>query len=364
MTLIALTVNQGYPVLMADILLSSTEGSGMAVPTYVDGTDELFTNVDKKPIGLNQKLYVINDRLAVALGGRLDQMHTFLNRIQVLYSDVNFDDNDLDDFITSFGNDEGDKLLAIVIRSNMKGNGIPNFHVRTVGDIYVADTERFDKVFAGGSGVSSFVKFVNSVSAMRSDITNEDIFLSSNLSAIGYFLSSEMLDGNTLTNLWGAGFEMIIFEDGKFVKLKEYTVVVMWCEFGKKIEFNAGPVRTMLFNYEDDALVIRAIYNDKERVFAIPKINDERQAIKAKLDDPKHEILLIPYLFHDVDSDGHIYHSVSVFPKNVNKQGESPIVFFRDERGKLLMSTDAAHDKQFFETSMELLRVRCKMGPL
>jgi hypothetical protein len=111
-------------------------------------------------------------------------------------------------------------------------------------------------------------------------------------------------------------------------------------------------------------LIIRAIYKDKERVFAIPKINDDRQTIRAKLNDPKHEILLVPYLFRDVDSDGNVYHSINVFPKNVNKRGESPIVFFRDEGGKLLMSTDGEYDKEFYETSMEMLRTRYDMGPL
>lgn len=360
MTLIALTVNQGYPVLMADILLSSTEGSGMAVPTYVDGTEELFSNKERKPIGLRQKLYVINDRLAVALGGRFDQMYTFLNRIQEFYGRVNFDDNDLDDFITAFEKDEGKELLAIVIRSIKNANGIPNFHVRTMGSISIADTEVFDRVFAGGSGVSSLMKFVNSTTSMRTDIQTTDRFLTSNLSAIGYFLSTEMLDGKSLANLWGAGFEMIIFEDGKFVKLKEYTIVVMWCEFGKKIEFNAAPVRTMFFSYHDEVLMIHAIYKDKEQIFEIPKVNDDRQRGNAKVKDPKHEVLVIPYLYHDVDSDGHVFHSVSVFPRNVNRKGESPIVFFTDSRGKHIMSTDRQHDKDFFETSIAMLRERFK----
>jgi hypothetical protein len=354
MTLIALTVNHGYPVLMADILLSSKEGSGMALPTYVNGTADLFFEMEKKPIGLTQKLYVINDRLALALGGRLDKMRTFLNRIQVLYGDVNFDDNDLDEFVTEFENDSGDDLFAIVIlrRRSIKDNV---FYVRPVGSISMKDSKMFDRTFAGGSGADSFLRYVNSTSAMHTDITNTDRFLSSNLSVIGYFLGLEMLTGNSLTNLWGAGFEMIIFEEGKFVKLKEYTLVVVWCEFGTKIEFNSAPVLTLLFNYEDNALVIRAIDKEKEQFFATPEINDGRESINAKLNDPKHEILIVRYLYHDVDNRD-VYHSVTVLPRNENEQGKSPVVFSRDERGKLLMYTDPKYDRQVFETSIEELR--------
>jgi hypothetical protein len=356
MTLIALTINQGYPVLMADILLSSTEGVGIPVPTFIDGTDKLFMNADKKPVALTQKLYVINDRLALALGGRLDQMRTFLNRIQRLYGDAKFDNRDLDDFITNYPDEESNSLLAIIVRGDLAKDGVLDFNVRTIGSIYLTDTEKFDSVFAGGSGVSSFMKVVTSSSPLRSDIDDTDRFLASNLAAIGYFLSSEILDGKTLAGLWGAGFEMIIVEDGRFRKLKEYTVVVMWCEFGKEIEFNSAPIRTMLFSYQENSMIVQAIYNDKQQSFAIPQINDDGKSIEVKLSNPKHETLLIAYLYNDVDSDGHVYHSISVFPKNKNTTEGSPIVFSRDKSGRLRMSVDKKHDRDFFERSMELLK--------
>ncbi len=340
---------------MADILLTSAYGSGIPLPTFIDGTDELFSNTQKKPVALTQKLYVVNDRLAIALGGRLDQMRTFLNRIQALYMDVNFVNSDLDDFITDYPDDESNNLLAIIVRGDLAKDGVFDFYVRTIGDIYLADTDNFDRVFAGGSGVSSFMKVVTSSSPLRSDIDDTDRFLASNLAAIGYFLSSEILTGKALANLWGAGFEMITVEGGKFRKLKEYTVVVMWCEFGKNIEFNSAPIRTMLFSYDDETLMVQAIYKDKERTFAIPQINDDRISTNPKLNDPKHETLLIAYLYNDIDSDGHVYHSISVFPRNKNTIEGSPIVFSKDGSGSR-MTVDKKHDREFFKRSMEMLR--------
>lgn len=353
MTLIALTVNQGYPVMMADILLSSIEGSGMSLPTFVDGSEHLFIDQEDKPIILNQKLYVINDRLCVSLGGRADRMFTVLNKLQTFFSDVNFNDAELDASITEWDNEYGKELIAIILRCIRKDDDQHQFFVRTIGNIKPIESKTFGAVFAAGSGAEVFKQFLTGKHEVHSDIENSDIFLANNLSVIGYFLSKEILDGKTLKDLWGAGFEMIIYEDNKFVKLREYTLVVLMARFGKNHPFECFPVRTMFFSYEDDVLLIRAILNNKEKTFAIPAINDDREVVNVKLPDPEHEKLVVAYIFSDEDSDGTVYHRVGVSPRNPNKEGESPVVFYRDERGKLIMLTSKKYDKYFYDSVLD-----------
>jgi hypothetical protein len=249
MTLIALTVNNvqngehGYPVLMGDLLISSPNGDdNMPTPTYVNGTKEIFANAEDKPIGLNQKLYVINDRLCVALGGRVSQMETFLTKLRVIYDTVDFDDDDLWSFADEFAKEDGKDMFTIILKAKAITKDEYDFQVRCIG-LYkddMAQSSLYGTVVAGGSGADQFLKFVQTNPRFATDIANTDAFLASNQSLMSHFLALEISGGETLSDYWGAGFEMITFDNGKFVKLQEYTVVLLNAPFGRGKKFEAN----------------------------------------------------------------------------------------------------------------------------
>ena len=182
MTLIALTMNniqdaeQGYPVMMADILISSRGGDGsMPTPTYMDGRKEIFSEAnDYKPFGLNQKLYVINDRLCVALGGDVLQMERFLTKLRFIYDTLDFDNNDLWKFVNEFHSEEGRELDAIVLTAKQNEDGGNDFQVHGVGTLRQIDSSLYGKVVAGGSGARQFIDFIQTNPKFYSDITNTD----------------------------------------------------------------------------------------------------------------------------------------------------------------------------------------------
>ncbi len=329
MTLIAFTLNHGYPVMMADLLISSTDSDGeIEIPTFVKGAGKLFAHMgESKPLGLKQKLYVINDRLCVALGGKGGQMRTFLKRIKAIYGEIDFDDNDLLKFLETYPDEESNELIAIVLKSQRDKEGFV-FAVRSVGKLHLIENERYEKVVAGGSGAEQFLEFIQTNPKFGTDITNEDALLVMNQYLISYWLGREVSRAESLSNYWGAGYEMIIFNNGKFVKLEEYTVVLLVGKFGQGIAFEAAPINTMMVNYQEDVLIIRAFANNIERIFAVPSILDERDELEVFDIEPKHETLLMTYILEDVDNRMEHFPTL-VLPRNKNEFEQSPIVFKR-----------------------------------
>lgn len=351
MTLIALTVNRGYPVMMADILISSPDGDGtMPIPTYINGTKEIFTDVNgSNPFGLNQKLYVINDRLCVALGGEVKQMEKFLKQLRVIYDTVDFDDEDLWKFTDNFAREDGDQMDAIILKSKKVKDDEYDYQVRCIGNLRFIENALYDKVIAGGSGSKQLIEFIQTNPKFVTDITDTDAFLAANQSLIAHFLGLEVSSGKTVSKLWGAGYEMIVFENGKFVKLQEYTVVLLYAPFGKSIEFEAVPFSTMMINYQDDMLLISTFTNNVERVFPVPSITDERKQFSVTDFQPSHSTLLMTYIFRDVDNGNAEYSRAAIFPRNKNEFDQTPIVFQRID-GKLRLYKDGRQDVAVLQT--------------
>ncbi|MFZ6009894.1 MAG: hypothetical protein ACOYXT_06045, partial [Bacteroidota bacterium] len=245
MTLIALTINYGYPIMMADLLISSSDSDGeIELPTFVKGAGKLFSKMEGgKPLGLKQKLYVVNDRLCVALGGRGDQMRTFLKRLTTFYGSTDFRDDELITFVENYPAEESNELIAIVLKSKQDDNGYA-FAIRCIGGLRMIENDRYEKVIAGGSGARQFLEFIQTNPKFGTDITNSDALLVMSQYLISYWLGREVARVDSLSNYWGAGYEMIVFENGKFVKLEEYTVVLLVGRFGNGIEFEAAPIST------------------------------------------------------------------------------------------------------------------------
>jgi len=329
MTLIALTINYGYPIMMADLLISSSDSDGeIELPTFVKGAGKLFTDMKgSRPLGLKQKLYVVNDRLCVALGGRGDQMRTFLKRITTFYGSTDFRDDELITFVENYPAEESNELIAIVLKSRQDDNGY-TFAVRCIGGLRMIENDRYEKVIAGGSGARQFLEFIQTNPKFGTDITNSDALLVMNQYLISYWLGREVARVDSLSNYWGAGFEMIVFENGKFVKLEEYTVVLLVGRFGNGIEFEAAPISTMMIAYQENVLIIRVFANNIEKLFAIPSILDDREWVEVIDRDAKHSTLLMTYILENIDNNTEHFPTI-VLPRNVNEFDKTPIVFKR-----------------------------------
>ncbi|MBX2899032.1 MAG: hypothetical protein KF775_05265 [Cyclobacteriaceae bacterium] len=343
MTLIALTLNHGYPVMMADLLISSSESNGiMEIPTFVKGTDSLLVQMNKKPAALRQKLYVINKRLCVALGGRGDQMYTFLNRISTFLKDDTFTYEEFHDFVLHYEKEDKDELISIILMSKVVENGF-EFTIRGIGEYQEITNDRYERAIAAGSGKEQFLDFLNQKTPFYTNITDSDGALVLNQYLISYWLGLETVSAESLKNNWGAGFEMITFKDGKFQKLHEYTVVLLSGRTGKGIHFQPAPINTIMAEYFDQIFIIRAFAHGIEKVFLVPALNETRDEVILPNHEPNHETLLITYLIEDVDNRKRYFPSI-VMPRNKNVFNESPIIIER-VNDRLLIYTDPKTDE-------------------
>jgi hypothetical protein len=177
--------------------------------------------------------------------------------------------------------------------------------------------------------------------------------LASNQSLIAHFLGKEVANGETLSEYWGAGFEMIYQENGKFVKLNEYTVVIMDAPFGKDILFEASPRLVMMITYENDVMIIKTVSDQVERNFCIPSIVDKKVRTIEKDLKPEKNALLMSYIFRHVDDGDKKYHCATIHPRNIFEYGKSPVVFERDKSGKISISIDPAQDRYVLKAMLE-----------
>jgi len=71
MTMIACTINNGYPIILSDLLLSSRDKpANFSSPTIVDNLmDYLPENRSHYPFRLKQKISIISDNLCFAFSG-------------------------------------------------------------------------------------------------------------------------------------------------------------------------------------------------------------------------------------------------------------------------------------------------------
>jgi hypothetical protein len=282
-------------------------------------------------------------------------METFLKQIRLIYSSVDFHTQDLWKFVKRFADEDGTGMIAIILTSTEVSENQYAFEVRGIGinNDDIIESDLYGHVIAKGTGAERFLDFIKAGPKFGSDITNEDRILASNLSLIGHFLGQEVALGETLIEHWGAGFELIYFKDGKFIKLEEYTAIIIDAPFGREVIFQAVPRIAMTVRYINGVMIITTFSDKTEQVFIVPWILDEEKIFT--LDDklPDNSPLLMSYIFTDADNKDKKYYTSTVHPRNVYEEGKSPILFERDKNGKLLLLKDPEQDVAVLRTLLQ-----------
>src|SRR4051812_10376499 len=94
MTLIAATTNKIYPIIIGDLMISSTVEKSVNIPCHSFDINPYLEGIgDLKPSGFFQKIYVINPNVVVALAGSVAIMKSFLQELKIrcrYYPKLNF----------------------------------------------------------------------------------------------------------------------------------------------------------------------------------------------------------------------------------------------------------------------------------
>jgi hypothetical protein len=290
MTMLSYTSNYEFPVLVGDILITSVnKDENLSIPTHLDGLKNVLQDYQllSNPSDLRQKIYIVNDRLCVALGGRLDQMCSFLNALMSYFKEAFISEFELDEFLNNYDRDKLDHLAALILLIDIKEDNI-HFIKKIWGDWQKETHNEFERIFAIGTGASEYLQ---TAKQYKGGVGHTNFFnksIAQNLDLLSKFLVFESATAETILNRWGAGFEVIYLFNQKFKKLDDYTFVLFSGTFNMDSGLDCHPTSVFKYKYHDELLLIRAADNIKEKLFIVNPINKEPNNYNLKISKPDY----------------------------------------------------------------------------
>jgi hypothetical protein len=229
MTMIACTINNGYPVILADILLSSTDKPAtFSSPTLVDNLmNYLPADSMHYPFGLKQKISIITDYLCFAFSGYEHVAKGFLEDIRLHFRHrPTVSVANVEQFLKHYGVGElKGKLSFILILTEKVEKGFQAAGI-TGGQWVEQKSGIFEDITVLGSGADDFLRAANRVDGNytpRPQSARESI--ATNLSLLGSILARERSQLHTFAHHWGGGFELVFFDGERFARFEDMTFV-------------------------------------------------------------------------------------------------------------------------------------------
>ena len=261
MTLIAATINAGYPILLGDILVTSeTGGQEQPIPTFLGSVNHrLPPNRKYEPALLTRKIYVVTDQLAVGLAGLNREMKLFLDDLKSRFNLLPVTEPHLLAFLEECGASAYPNIAAILLHAapTPEGTLISCHHI---GNSWrAASTKAFGDVFACGSGSEDFIQDAGQewsvpVRSLSDGLTQA---ISLNYCLIGNILGQERISLATIEKHWGAGFEMIYFDGKRFRNMEDITIVLWHGRLNVATgKWDVNPLTILNYRYSSDGEVL------------------------------------------------------------------------------------------------------------
>lgn len=281
MTLIASIINHKVPFLMSDLLMSSEEGkvdfqspsNNFPLKSY------LPQDADLKPDSLLQKSYILKDNLSISFAGCEKEIKAFLDDFKIrcrYYDDITKEDifRTLDDYnlavnfsnsafvmmlINKIGND---KLNVGIITSPFPAHQWDMVKGKKGGWAFVKSSV-YGEVTAIGSGRDSFLNIVNQDLQVISSFEKGNIWhsIQLNMELIASMYAFEKATLHTILSSWGGGFETIMYDGNKFIKLQNVAFVINEGWFDENGDVDVPfPTTILYYRYHKDYLLITGIH--------------------------------------------------------------------------------------------------------
>jgi hypothetical protein len=226
MSLVAFLHNYGYPLLVGDLLVSRPPlpNEPITAQTLPTGKREIAGIGGTK---LRRKLYIINDRLAAGVVGEINTGGAFVRALKARFAAGSPDAGEVTNFVRAHVEALNDptRLNAIVIHAGAETNGQIPFNVGNCNLGVREETTRYaGEIIAIGSGMNEFVEY-----AQRAVPLGDSKDLRSALGRILSLLAGLLIDEaggvRDLSSAWGAGFELLAFDQGRFQRFDSVTYV-------------------------------------------------------------------------------------------------------------------------------------------
>lgn len=274
--------------LQSDILLTSPKNSkhnDAEFPTYHNYESGEFPLLNNRIFGLAQKTLIINDRFAIAFAGRVDRINMAVHLIKKL----TLDDPNLtsDRYMSALNLDPeltDGNLCAIFLAP--EGD---EFRITHYGEAKSLSNLNF-YIVAGGTGAQQAIEHYSQYPLEAFEVADEDIVAHGTCMALEQF-ARHLIDeidnqefAKSIGELFGGGFEVAAFYDGKIKKVTDIVYAFAEAEFDDNMVLHVDPPNFLMKStYEGDNLIIRSLANEvdpldgyhktfHDRTFTIPPI--------------------------------------------------------------------------------------------
>jgi diadenosine tetraphosphate (Ap4A) HIT family hydrolase len=297
MTMIACTLNKAMPVLIGDLLISSSQKPpAFELPVLTDDVVQyLSSEASDHPIRLDQKIYVLKENVCIAFAGDVADIKKFLIDITIYCkAKEEITTLDMQQFLQQHvGSDTWKEIsFVILVAERLRDEiGIGKF---LHGQWLKADTELYGEVWATGSGAEDFLIEASVKMDFSGNYEPDDAehVIQANLIMICRLLAQERKTLNSVKNHWGAGFEMIYYDGRQFKKVDEITYVINYGKYTDAGGIRQVPIPAIILHYKyfGELLVISVI-----RAFSGNTIeNDTTYTIEDKFPVTDGHCLIIP----------------------------------------------------------------------
>lgn len=259
MTLIAALYLYDVPVLIGDVIVSRTGGTGehRHVPTRTDVPELLPPEWQRHISGMTRKVAKLHDRLVVAWTGHCIAARAVVADLRARYRGREPDRADLAAFLQAYP-ELGRGVRCTLIGWLVDGRGVTSF-------VWHSDSRSFaakgtERNMAYGSGAQDLYELMQERQAFHSDDqTPEDKAVGAALGLAAQVIGDELLTGRTLQTLYGGAIEALYLSEGKFVAVENVTFLFWDAEIDNTAadttRFNLAPI-LMKYEYVGESLCI------------------------------------------------------------------------------------------------------------
>ena len=226
---------------------------------------------------------MIKDNLAIALAGLVTNMIEFLRLIRNEYLNKEVTKANLTEFLNKLEVKNLDGIAYLTLLES-KLEGESKFLVEGYGSWDKRENNVFESIWAIGSGSSDFLEEADRYKYELEGFgatNNYNKALSQNFMLINNLMGRETLTLSTIQKFWGAGYEIIVFEDGKFKKFKELTFIAWNGSYDENKKLNFTPFIILKYSYYKDILTILSTNGQTIEAFGVLEIGKKKEDINT-----------------------------------------------------------------------------------
>lgn len=329
--MIAVNTNYDVPIIIGDLLVSgSVKTKRFILPSLgQDIIQHIDESVTTYPIRLTQKIYILKDNLCIAFAGSLVYIKRFLEDIKLFckYHDSLTIDI-LKKWLEEYEHDTTSDISVLILLAHNDGENTTVYQA-VHGNWKTASSAIYETTWAAGSGAQSYLQ--ESVRDYGFQTTFKPgewgYALQSNIILTSSLLAKERLTLSTVSEYWGAGFEIAYFDGVKFQKFDDmaYVIFQAWQNEDGSL---AQPVPALLMHYKyvGEVLLITVIDLHKGQT---AEVDDDLVITSRHFDVTRFVVTPIDYA-EEIDLERYQFDTSF----EVNKMGMGYI--FQTEKGHVL----------------------------